>query len=642
MTQRILRVYAGSMLWWRGAALLILLFVAVTAYGAVYAQEPSPEFDLSQVTPPTSPPLALAGEAIYQQNCTPCHGAQGMGDGPTVAQLPGPPTAFADPTAVWERSPAQLFHTAKFGRIEKLMPPWQNQLDDTQIWQAVAYAWSLHITERDLATGADLYAQSCANCHGAEGAGDGPEAPADLVDFTDLTYAMARSQADWQTGWQNAHPDLGADWTPEQQRQVLETIRAFSYTPPWANAYEPGTGVITGTVAQGTPGAAAVAGLTAALEAYVNFTPVAAFTTTVDSAGIFTFTTLSTDANIDYLVSVASEDIRYTSPILKFTPEQAQLQTGVAIYGTTDDGSGLRVERLHWIIDPRPGALVVGEILSFSNNGDRTFIGKPITGTEQPVTVALRVPPDAQELTFENGELGGRFQQVDDLVYDTTPVVPGQGARQIIMRYFLPHEGGSYDFQQTFLYPIDQMTILVTELPQLDVAIPGFTLASRETLQGQTYQLWQPEGTAPAEVTVQLTGLLQPGDADPRAAQAEGAQAGATTSTAVVPLLTPWAPWSIGGLVVVFLIGVVIWSVQQRRAGGQDRLHDLQIQRDDLIGRIAHLDYQHSIQDLYDTAWQRERAQLKAQLLYVTNLLTQQQGTKRGTDQQDLRTSPDL
>ncbi|MCE7979840.1 MAG: hypothetical protein DYG89_01495 [Caldilinea sp. CFX5] len=631
LAQRILRAHANYVWCCSAAALLSFLLLTAVAYQVVYAQEPSPEFDLSQVTPPTSPPLALAGQAIYQQNCAPCHGTQGMGDGPTAAQLPSPATAFADPAAVWERSPAQLFHTAKFGRVEKLMPPWQNQLDDTQIWQAVAYAWSLHTNQRELATGADLYAQSCANCHGVEGAGDGPEATTDLMDFTDLTYAMSRSQADWQAGWQNAHPEVGADWTPDQQRQVLETIRAFSYTPPWANPYEPGSGVITGTVTQGTPGGAAVAGLTAALEAYVNFTPVTAFTTTVDSAGVFTFTALSTDANIDYLVSVASEEIRYTSPILKFTPEQSQLQTGVAIYGTTDDGSGLHVERLHWIIDPRPGALVVGEVLSFSNNGDRTFIGKPITGTEQVGTVALRVPADAQELTFENGELGGRFQQVGDLVYDTTPVVPGQGARQLIMRYFLPHEGGSYDFQQAFLYPIDQMTILVAELPQLQVDIPGFALASRETLQGQTYQLWQPEGTAPTEVTVQLAGLLQPGDADPRtAAQSDGAQqAGATTSSAVVPLLTAWAPWSMGILVVVALVGVAIWSMQQRRAGGQDRLQELHIQRDDLIRRIAHLDDQHAIQDIDDAAWQRERAQLKAQLLYVTNLLAQQQTDKR-------------
>lgn len=625
-------LHAQRPLYYRSCLVMFFFFViSAVAYAAVYAQQPSPEFDLSQVTPPTRPPLALVGQAIYQENCSPCHGVQGMGDGPTTAQLPSPPTAFADPNAVWERSPAQLFHTAKFGRLEKLMPPWQDKLDDNQIWQAVAYAWSLHTTEENLQTGAALYAQSCANCHGAQGAGDGPEATPDLVDLSDVTYAMARSQADWQAGWQAAHPDLGAGWTPEQQRDVLEYVRSFTYTPPWENAYRAGTGVITGTVTQGTPGGPAVAGLTATLEAYVSFTPVASFTTTVDSAGAFAFGELDTAPDIVYLVSVASEGIRYTSPVLKFSPEQQRLQTQVAIYGTTEDAAGIRIARLHWIIDSQPGAVVVGEIFSFSNTGDRTFIGKAVEGVDAPATVALRVPAAAQELTFDNGELGVRFQQVDDTVYDTTPVTPGQGTRQLIMRYFLPVDGSSLNFDREFLYPIDQMTILVAELPQLQVAIPGFTLASRETLQNQTYQLWQPEGSAPTQVNVQLTGLLQEGDADPRAVQGDGAQAGAPASSAVVPLLTPWAPWGMGILVAVALGAVVIWSVQQQRSGGMDRLQDLRAQQEDLISRIAHLDDRYAIQDLDNATWQRERAQLKAQLLYVSGLLTQQQSAERPT-----------
>lgn len=617
------RIYAKNSRGASGLLFLLGLLLAIASYQVVYAQQPSPEFDLSQVTPPTSPPLALVGQAIYQENCAPCHGAQGNADGPTAKDLTSPATAFADPNAVWERSPAQLFHTAKFGRIEKLMPPWQNQLDDTQIWQAVAYAWSLHTKQADTEAGAALYAQSCANCHGEKGAGDGPEATPDLVDLTNLTETMARSQADWQAGWQAAHPDLGADWTPEQQRNVLEYIRTFTYKPPWAPAYEAGTGVITGTVTQGTPGGAAVAGLTATLEAYVSFTPVAVFTTTVDSTGVFTFTALDTTPEIVYLAAAASEGIRYTSPVLNFTPEQPQIQTQVVIYGTTEDASGIRINRLHWIIDSRPGMVVVGEIFSFSNSSDRTFIGKTVEGVDAPATVALRVPPEAQELTFDNGELGVRFQQVADTVYDTTPVTPGEGTRQIIMRYFLPVDGASLDFDREFLYPVDQMNILVAQLPQLEVTIPGFSLASRETLQNQTYQLWQPEGAPPAKVTVQLAGLLQEGDADPRAVQ--GDTTGAAVSSAAVPLLTSWAPWGVGILVTVVLGAAVIWSMQQQRSGGKDRLQDLRAQREELIRRLAHLDDRYAIQDLDDTTWQRERAQLKAQLMQVSNLLIQQQ-----------------
>jgi hypothetical protein len=271
----------------------------------------------------------------------------------------------------------------------------------------------------------------------------------------------------------------------------------------------------------------------------------------------------------------------------------------------------------------------VGEIFSFGNSGDRTYIGEPVEGINEPVTVGLRVPPDAEELTFENGALGGRFQQIGDMVYDTTPVLPGQGSRQIIMRYFIPHNSQSLDFAQSFLYPVDQMTLLIAELPQLQVAVPGFALASRETLQGQTYQLWQPEDMAPAQVTVNLTGLLQPGDIDPRVGQTNAVQAGTATSAAVVPLLAPWAPWVVGIVVVLVFAGVVVWSLQQRRMGASDRLHDLHAQRDELLKRIAHLDDRHAIQELDNALWQRERARLKAQLLYVTKLVDQQRSPDR-------------
>lgn len=622
------RAYTRNTLWVSGLVGLFCFLGMIASLQVVYAQQPSPEFDLSQVTPPTSPPVALVGQAIYQENCAPCHGVDGKGDGPTAPDLTSPATAFADPNAIWERSPAQLFHTTKFGRIEKLMPPWRNQLDDTQIWQAVAYAWSLHTNPANIEAGAALYAQSCATCHGEKGAGDGPEATPDLVNFTDLTNSMARSQADWQAGWQTAHPELGAEWTPEQQRNVLEYIRSFTYKAPWANAYEAGTGVITGTVTQGTPGGAAVTGLTVTLEAYVSFTPVAVFTTTVDSSGAFAFNALDTTPEIVYLVAVASDGIRYTSPVLNFTPDQALLQTQVAIYGTTDDAAGVQVDRLHWIIDARPGVVVVGEIFSFSNTGDRTFIGRTVEGIDTPVTVALRVPTEAQELTFDNGELGVRFQQVDDIVYDTTPVTPGEGTRQIIMRYLLPVDGSSLEVDREFLYPINQMTILVAELPQLEVTIPGFTMASRETLQNQTYQLWQPEGTAPANVTVQLAGLLQEGDADPRNMGAADAQSAPATAAATVPLLEPWMPWVVGAVAAVALVGVLLWSFQQHRAGKRTPLQDLQAQREALLQQIAHLDDRHAIGELDDNTWQRERAHLKAQLLQIASQLTMQPATQ--------------
>lgn len=593
----------------------------------LYAQQPSPTYDPTQVTVPTTAPMALFGELSYQQNCAPCHGAEGMGNGPTAAELPGPPTAFADPDAIWALSPSELFHTTKFGRLENLMPPWRNQLSDAEIWQTVAYAWSLHTTESEYATGSDLYSANCAACHGEAGGGDGPDAAVDLIDFSNLDYAVNNSQATWLAGWQNAHPEIGGDWSNDDQRAVLEYIRTFSYVPPWGTAYHAGTGIIQGQVTQGTPDGEDAGGLLVSLEVYAGFTPVATFTTTVDATGSYTFTDVATDPNMNYLASVRSADIRYSSAILNFAEGTAAINGDIAIYATTTDPAAIRFNSVHWIIDPRPGAVTVIEVYGVGNDGNRTFVGTAVDGLAQAGTVAMSVPTAAQDLSFENGILGERFQLVGNTAYDTAPVLPGQGSRQIIMRYLLPVADRTVDVTRDFSYAVDEMSLLVAELPDVEADIPGFALSSRETFQGQTYQLWRAEGAIPETLTIHLTGLLAANDVDPRMTQggvADGSAIGsdAVASAIAAQLLPSWVVWSVAGLVLFGLIGSFGWAIQRGKlssgTGGAGRNE----QRTALLQRIARLDDQHAIGELSDDQWLQQRARLKAQLLTLTQSAT--------------------
>lgn len=366
-------------------SLASLMFIAVTAalligHMPASAQDqpaaPSPAYDPARVTVPATAPLALAGGTLYQENCAPCHGEEGLGDGPTVKDLSGPPTKFADPVVIRDLSPAQLFHTTKYGRMEKMMPPWGKRMDDEQIWSAVAFAWSLHTRELDVAAGKALYEESCARCHGAQGKGDGPDAEGKLSDFSDPQYALFSSQTDWTKGWQAAHPEIGQEWTVDEQANTLEYMRSFSLVPPWVSPYAAGTGVITGTVVQGSAGGAEVAGLPIAMEAYIGFDQIATFTSTVGTDGTFAFEQLDTDPNIAYLASVVADGISYSSDFMALSPITPTLETTLAVYGTTDDPSGVHVDRSHWIIDQQPGALIVGEIYTFGNSGDRTYLGE--------------------------------------------------------------------------------------------------------------------------------------------------------------------------------------------------------------------------------------------------------------------------
>ena len=59
----------------------------------------------------------------------------------------------------------------KNGRMQQMMPPWKNQLSDQEIWDTVAYAWSLHTSRDEVDQGKTVYEANCASCHGADGKG---------------------------------------------------------------------------------------------------------------------------------------------------------------------------------------------------------------------------------------------------------------------------------------------------------------------------------------------------------------------------------------------------------------------------------------------------------------------------------------
>ncbi len=595
---------------------LALGVLAPSAAAQDQAVRESPPYDPAQVTVPISPPFAAVGRASYLENCAPCHGETGLADGPTAADLPSPPTAFADAAAVWERSPAMLFHTAKFGRLEKLMPPWSNELSDDEIWNTLAFAWSLHTNEAATADGGALYAESCATCHGVTGAGDGPEAAGEINDFTDLAYTTFASQADWLAGWETAHADIGADWTQAQKADTLEYARTFSYNPPWVSPYRPGDGVITGTVRFGEGAPQPAAGSNVFLDAYLGFDQVATLTATLGADNTFVFEKLAVDPNLTYLATVSVEGISYSGGMVNLTAEQPAAETSVDVYGVTDSPADIRINRAHWIIDSQPGALVVAEILLLGNDGDRTFVGQTVEGVDVPVTVGVQIPADAQELTFENGALGNRFRQVGDIVYDTMPIVPGDSTQQIIVQYAVPYSGSSFDLKQQFAYPVDSLSLLVSNYPNLQVDVPAMTFDSIQTIQDSEYQVWGQEDFGPGEVEIKMQGLLEQGAVDPRMVGGTSAD-GSTQLAEVAPPMEAWVTWAMIALVAALLLGVLGVAVQRGAFATATTRQELQALRESMLAEIARIDDLRALGQMNDSEWLRRRAALKTQLMDV-------------------------
>ncbi len=117
---------------------------------------------------PSSPLDLSEGASIFAEKCSPCHGSQGLGDGPQSKQLQVNVPALGVAEIARRSSPSEWYTVVTRGRIQNFMPPFSS-LTDQQRWNVVAYAFSLSTTSDDLAKGKTLYEANCAQCHGVNG-----------------------------------------------------------------------------------------------------------------------------------------------------------------------------------------------------------------------------------------------------------------------------------------------------------------------------------------------------------------------------------------------------------------------------------------------------------------------------------------
>ena len=606
----------------------ITLLSAAVPFERVAAQDrpQSPDYDPAEVSLPAQTPVAALGEQIFLENCAPCHGQSGDSDGPVIADLPSPPPPLSDPATIWDRSPAEEFHIIKFGRIGNLMPPWQNQLSDEQTWRVAYYAWSLHTDQETVEEGKALWEEVRKSFD--------TETEEQLTELLAPDTMRFRTQSELAEELLSLTSSSAAGetviaWNDEERQSVLDYLRTQNYSPPWESAFQEGEGSIQGTVVlnkmvNDTLEEQPVVGISVTLSAYAGRMPIATFDTTTDDMGQFQFDNLATDSGIFYIVESRYNDIPYSGDVLELSTDPA-VSTNLPVYETTDDPSGLTVSRMNWVIDFEPGALVIGQILSLRMREPATFVGRTVDSVDVPVTVQILLPEDAYDLQFQDGVLGGRYWQVGQSVYDSTPITPEAENRQIFLSYRLPIEGSSAQFSYEFLYPIERLNLLVADLPGLSAEVPQLEFIGNEAIQNVPYRLWNGASLEPGTIDVSLDGAIAAGEIDPRnsASDASTSDANRAANGLVesTPPLDPTVALAVGGLLFLLLVGLFTLAIIRQR--GVDQMVAIREQRDRLIEEIARIDDQREMKQLDEATWTQKRATLKTHLLEVATYIAE-------------------
>ena len=517
------------------------------------------------------------------------------------------------------------------------MPPWRNSMSDEQIWQAVYYSWGLHTDETEVAEGAELYVQSCLACHGPEGRGDGEDAAIGTPDLAAQSDMVHSSQAELDQSWQDSHPQFGSNWSLSQRKAVLEYVRTFTYQPVWSPVTVSGPGVIDGVIVQGTENGAAITPSEVLLNIYQQTDLLETRTATTEAEGAFSFKDLPVDEGFYFLAETSYRDIRYTSPILAFSgPEftedrvgPEQIVTSLAVYETTTDAEGIHVTRANWILEHEPGSLLVGQLFTFGNSTNSTFIGTDKEGLDRPVTLVIELPAAAQGIDVQDGLLGEEYILRQQTLYDTRPVRPSAGARQVFIRYQIPFDGDAAELTLPVSYDIQLLNVLVADLPELevDLSIANEELehGGVETIQGVTFRRWSAPVSDSLPVRIKLRRLIPAGGRDPRGAREPQSNQQMPIST---PPLDSRIPLAFGGVVTLVLLSAMLIFVHRERTRKPPTTEQQAARRAALTERIARIDDLYALGELDEKGWRKERAGMKQELIGLAMNRTESSGTE--------------
>lgn len=396
--------------------------------------------------------VLTTGEALYQENCSRCHGVSGQGNGPDAGSLSTQVGDFTDQARMSEKTTAALFETISKGSGSD-MPAFEsageghNQLSEEQRWSLAAYLRTLSF---------------------ANSAGSNVEVnAANELTSTPLAETIVESA------------------------QITSTLT----TTPSLN------GAVTVSLINGS-GGDVPADLPVTLYGFDAMQLVYTDTLSSQPNGVLVFTEVPKPAGRAFLAGVDYQNVTVGSDVAVVEDATTPLTLTITIFETTTDQSDLVVDRMHVFFDfSAPEQVQVVEVFVVSNPTNKAVVAAEEGG---PV-LSFPLPAGATDLQFQDGSLGDRYLETPDGFADTLSVRPGTGDYQIIFAYNLPYNR-KLELSLPMSLPVDSAVVM---LPEVGVKVKSAQLQAggEKDVQGTTYLMYSGGGlSADNPLVMELSG----------------------------------------------------------------------------------------------------------------------------------------
>jgi len=620
------------------AAAVVLLFLSACSLAEDITPPPgyqAPPPSVEETVYPIVPPDPANGAIIFAEKCAPCHGVDGRGNGSMAANLSVEVPAIGRSEVALSAKPSDWFDLVTNGRMERSMPPFRS-LNDRERWDVVAYTLSLHVTQAQLDSAREIFAQQCQSCHGEQGQGDGPQAanlavpdwsvqerlaqlseeelfqvittgagsmPAYREAFSDeqrlalaayvrsLTFT---SPGELASAAATATPDPTSAATDESSatQAAAETVMPEAGASPTAATTDlPDTATIRGMVVNGS-GGDLPAGLEANLRAFDGMQEAATLTVPVSTDGSYEFSGVEVNENRVFMVTVSVNEVDYNSDPLHgsdiIAGQAAELP--ITVYDVSTDPALLRGDRLHVFFDfTDPANVQVVELFIFSNPSQQVVAPAVSGGT----LLNFRLPEGAVDVQFQDGQLGdGIYVQTSEGFGVAQAYAPAEGY-QILFAYNLPYDRKG-DFELAVPIDVAESVVMV---PQDGVRLKSEALTDEgtRTVQDVPLRLYT-SGNIPSSTPLKLSLSGRP---------AQGAQVSTGSSTTLFI--------GIGAFALVAVAAALVLLRRKEKPAAQDELTEEETQ-DALMDAIIALDDQRRGGELGEEAYLARRSELKQRL----------------------------
>ncbi len=187
-----LGAFGGALNWSQGGEINERLVRYSTEFGPMRRQVAETDLQTLQ----GDPRLMASAQGVYNRNCAACHGYDARGQAALFPDL-------RDAEWQWGGDPARIEQTIRDGR-QAIMVGWLQVLGEAQVDQLTDYVLAMANGMPTDHPAAEVYAQYCIACHGANGNGNPLLGAPSLVDnvtlYGDSPEAVRQSIAEGRNG----------------------------------------------------------------------------------------------------------------------------------------------------------------------------------------------------------------------------------------------------------------------------------------------------------------------------------------------------------------------------------------------------------------------------------------------------------